>query len=172
MTSRRPTPIVVDFDSLPAGVTGLQLEAIPDERLPKGGPGAVYYEGPIGDFFLSEVTVSQQDQVLKISDASQSFANGGNNAAKCIDGDKQSGWSIDGGQRRRHVAVFKFEKPTDKSAPISISMLCERWYAAGMGRFRWSYTTEPIGSATDLPTDVAKLVKVLRNNGRPVIATC
>ena len=151
---------VVDFDSLPAGVTGLQLEAIPDERLPKGGPGAVYYEGPIGDFFLSEVTVSQQDQVLKISDASQSFANGGNNAAKCIDGDKQSGWSIDGGQRRRHVAVFKFEKPTDKAAPISISMLCERWYAAGMGRFRWSYTTQPIGSATDLPKDVAKLVKV------------
>ena len=42
---------VVDFDSLPAGVTGLQLEAIPDERLPKGGPGAVYYEGPRSAIF-------------------------------------------------------------------------------------------------------------------------
>jgi hypothetical protein len=79
--------------------------------LPKGGPGAVYYEGPLGDFFLSEVTVSQEGQVQEISEASQSFANGGNTAAKCIDGDKQSGWSIDGGQRRRHVAVFKLAKP-------------------------------------------------------------
>ena len=150
---------VVDFDSLPAGVTGLQLEAIPDERLPRGGPGAVYYEGPMGDFFLSEVTVSQKDQVLKISEASQSYASGGNTAAKCIDGDKQSGWSIDGGQRRRHVAVFKFEKPTDTAGPISITMLCERWYAPGMGRFRWSYTTQPVGVANDLPMDVAKLLR-------------
>lgn len=150
---------VVEFDSLPAGVTGLQLEAIPDERLPKGGPGAIYYEGPKGDFFLSEVTVSQKDQVLKLSEASESFASGGNNAAKCIDGDKQTGWSINGGQRRRHVAVFKFEKPTETAAPISISMLCERYYAAGLGRFRWSYTTEPVGSATDLSMDLAVLVK-------------
>ncbi|XZE18835.1 PSD1 and planctomycete cytochrome C domain-containing protein [Pirellulaceae bacterium SH449] len=150
---------VVDFDSLPAGVTGLQLEAIPDERLPKGGPGAVYYEGPIGDFFLSEVTVSQKDQVQKISEASHSYASGGNTAAKCIDGDKQSGWSIDGGQRRRHVAVFKLEKPLDTAGPISISMLFERWYAPGIGRFRWSYTTQPVGSANDLPMEVARLLK-------------
>ena len=149
---------VVDFDLLPAGVTGLQIEAIPDERLPKGGPGAVYYEGPLGDFFLSEVTVSQEGQVQGISEASQSFASGVNTAAKCIDGDKQSGWSIDGGQRRRHVAVFKLAKPTEKAGPMTISMLCERWYAAGLGRFRWSYTTEPVGSANDLPSDVANLI--------------
>ena len=149
---------VVDFDSLPAGVTGLQMEVIPDERLPKGGPGAVYYEGPLGDFFLSEVTVSQEGQVQGISEASQSFASGVNTAAKCIDGDKQSGWSIDGGQRRRHVAVFKLAKPTEKAGPMTISMLCERWYAAGLGRFRWSFTTEPVGSANDLPSDVANLI--------------
>ncbi len=32
---------VVDFDSLPAGVTGLQLEAIPDERLPRAARGCL-----------------------------------------------------------------------------------------------------------------------------------
>ncbi|MFY7876494.1 MAG: DUF1553 domain-containing protein, partial [Pirellula sp.] len=42
--------------------------------------------------------------------------------------------------------------------PMTISMLCERWYAAGLGRFRWSYTTEPVGSANDLPSDVANLI--------------
>ncbi len=55
---------VVDFDSLPAGVTGLQLEAIPDETLAKRVRGGLLRR-PIGDFFLSEVTVSQNDQVSK-----------------------------------------------------------------------------------------------------------
>ncbi len=32
------------------------IEAMTDASLPKRGPGRTYYEGPIGDFFLSEVS--------------------------------------------------------------------------------------------------------------------
>ncbi|MCA9158416.1 MAG: DUF1553 domain-containing protein, partial [Planctomycetales bacterium] len=157
----------VQFSELPAGVTGFRLEVIPDERLPRGGPGAVYYEGPLGDFFLSEVSFSQGGQRHQVVEASQSFANGDNTAAKCIDGNKQSGWSIDGGQRRRHVAVFKLAEPTAEASPLSISMLCERWYAPGIGRFRWSYTSEPVGQANDLPSDVAQALLTPRESWSP-----
>ncbi len=79
------------------GATALRLEVMPDERLPKRGPGRVYYEGPFGDFFLSEVIVWQNEQQRKLSSASQSFAKGDHTAARAIDGDPQTGWSIDGG---------------------------------------------------------------------------
>ncbi|MEZ6153826.1 MAG: PSD1 and planctomycete cytochrome C domain-containing protein [Pirellulaceae bacterium] len=157
----------VQFSELPAGVTGFRLEVIPDERLPKGGPGAVYYEGPLGDFFLSEVSFNQGEQRHQVIEATQSFANGDNTAAKCIDGNKQSGWSIDGGQRRRHVAVFRLAEPTAEASPLSISMLCERWYAPGIGRFRWSYTSEPVGQANDLPSDVAEALMTPRESWSP-----
>jgi hypothetical protein len=148
----------VSFEDLPAGATGLRLEVIPDERLPKGGPGAVYYEGPHGDFFLSELSIDHAGQAIKIAEATQSFASGGNVAARTFDGDQQTGWSIDGGQRRRHVAVFKFDKPTEKAGPATIKMLFERYYAAGLGRFRWSYTTDSVSSASELPQEVAAIL--------------
>ncbi len=145
----------IDFEDVPVGTTGFRLEVLPDERLPKGGPGATYYEGPLGDFFLSEVEIRCVDQLQEIAEATHSFASGDNTAAKCIDGNKQSGWSIDGGQRQRHVAVFELAEPTAVVGQVSISMLCERWYAPGIGRFRWSYTTEPVGAAHDLNDEVA-----------------
>lgn len=150
----------VALADVPAGVTAMRLEAIPDERLPRGGPGAVYYEGPHGDFYLSEVEVEAAGQVARLVEATQSFASGGHVAAKCIDGDQQSGWSIDGGQGRLHVAVFKLAEPTRAAGPMKIKMLCERYYAPGMGRFRWSYTTESaVGPANDMPERVADLLR-------------
>ncbi len=41
------------------GITAIRLEAIPDDRLPGRGSGRVYYEGPIGDFYLSNITLSR-----------------------------------------------------------------------------------------------------------------
>ena len=38
------------FAAQKAPVTALRLEALPDERLPDGGPGTTYYEGRKGDF--------------------------------------------------------------------------------------------------------------------------
>ena len=150
----------ISLADVPAGVTAIRLEAIPDERLPRGGPGAVYYEGPHGDFYLSEVEVDAAGQAARIVEGTQSFASGGHVAAKCFDGDQQSGWSIDGGQGRRHVAVFKFAEPTRAAGTMNIKMLCERYYAPGMGRFRWSTTTESkVGPATDMPEQVAAVLR-------------
>ncbi|HEY1173643.1 MAG TPA: PSD1 and planctomycete cytochrome C domain-containing protein [Verrucomicrobiae bacterium] len=131
---------------LPKGTTALRLEAIPDKRLPAHGPGATFYEGPKGDFFLSEFTATANGQPLKFSDATHSFGKPGigrgtATAKNCIDGDQQSGWSVNGGQGERHIAVFNFEKPLEADSEVKIAMLFEKHYAAPLGRFRLSATT-------------------------------
>ncbi len=133
---------------LPKGTTALRLEAIPDDRLPEHGPGATYYEGPRGDFFLSEFTATTKGAKLKFSDATHSFGKPGigrgtATAKNCIDGDQQSGWSVNGGQGERHVAVFNLEQPLAEAGEVTIGMLFEKHYAAPLGRFRISATTAP-----------------------------
>ena len=132
----------------------LRLEALPDDRFPKGGPGRIAYEGPFGDFFLSEISASLAGVKQKINAASHSFAGGGS-APAAIDGDPQTGWAINGGQGRAHHAVFRFEQPLADASALELTLLFERYYAAGLGRFRLWATTDPQpADARDLTTDV------------------
>ncbi len=143
--------------------TALRIEAIPDERLPKNGPGRVYYEGPFGDFFLSTITVIADGQPVKLTGATQSFANGGNTAAMALDTNQQTGWSINGGQGKPHVAVFRFETPVAKLARFDVSLLFERYYAAGLGRFKVSVTDDARpAEASSLPVELERAL--LTNN--------
>jgi hypothetical protein len=139
-------------------ITALRLEVLPDERLPKHGPGRIYYEGPAGDFFPSEFSLWLGEAKATFRKASHSFAAGEDIAAHAIDGDPQSGWSINGGQGRKHEAVFTLAKPLE-AGEFSLRLLFERYYAAGLGRFRISATTDPrAGEARDLPPDIDKLL--------------
>lgn len=145
------------FHSEVKGITAIRLEALPDERLPRNGPGRVYFEGPFGDFFLSSFVVRAGDTPVKLTRPSQSHASGGNTAAKALDDDQQSGWAVDGGQGRRHVAVFNLETPLADASELHLSMLFERYYPAGLGRFRISVTTDPRGAeAVALPDDLQR----------------
>jgi mono/diheme cytochrome c family protein len=136
------------FRKLPPGVTAIRLEALPDERLPRNGPGIVHYEGPEGDFFLSNLKVSADGQPIRVKSASESFASGNHNAAKAIDDDLQSGWSINGGQGRAHNAVFQLAEPLAQPGELQIELTFERYYASALGKFRIWVTMEenPVAS--------------------------
>lgn len=149
------------FTDLPPRITAIRLEALPDARLPKNGPGRVFYEGPFGDFFLSEFNVTAEGNALPIGSATQSFAAGNATASMAIDGDQQSGWSINGGQGRAHAAVFTLATPLENSTSLDLSLLFERYYSVGLGRFRISVTDDsrPI-EASSLPAELeAALLK-------------
>jgi hypothetical protein len=170
-----------------AGITAIRLECLPDHRLPKDGPGRIYYEGPFGDFFLSKVTPSavalasgvrqhsdgagskgdethreanaSRSPALKLKSAGQSFANSNNTAAMAIDDDPQTGWSIHGGQGRPQWATFVFDGPLSSADHLRLELLFERYYAAGLGKFRVYATTDPhVVATSDLPTDVENLL--------------
>lgn len=146
------------------GWTALRIEALPDEQFPKDGPGRVYYEGPFGDFFLSEVTLKANGHPVKLTGATQSFANGGNTAAMALDGNQQTGWSINGGQGKSHVAVFRFDRPVERNSALDLSLLFERYYAAGLGRFRVSVTDDPRSvEASTLPMEFESVLLAARS---------
>ncbi len=128
----------------PHRITALRLEALPDDRLPAGGPGMTYYEGTPGDFFLTEFRVTADGVPVEIASASDSYAKNrfGNNAAtatQAIDGDMQTGWSVDGRQGERHTAVFVLAKPIDPTK-LEVEMTFGRHFASSLGKFRISAT--------------------------------
>nr|UXE44321.1 hypothetical protein Hi04_10k_c2089_00009 [uncultured bacterium] len=144
-----------DLD-LPTGdltVTAIRLEALPDDRLPRHGPGRTYYEGGFGDFYLSELTLFANGKQIKIASATQ---NGGSNASDCIDGDPQSGWSINGRQGETTIAVFRLAQPI-KATTLNVKMLFDRYFASSLGRFRLSVTTDPrkVEAGLDAEVDAA-----------------
>jgi hypothetical protein len=142
------------------GITALRLEVLPDDRLPAGGPGRVYYEGALGDFFLSEFRVMAGAKI-PVSKAAHSFAGGKATADKAIDGDPQTGWSINGGQGRAHTAVFTLAAPLAGAKDLHVQMLFERYYSSGLGRFRISATTDTRSAvARDMPVEVEDVLLI------------
>jgi len=131
----------VKFHDLPAGIQAIRLEMLPDDRLPGRGPGAVYYEGQAGDFWLSTVRARADGRALALTNATESYASGDNNAAKTLDDDPQTGWSINGGQGKAHSAVFQLTQSLTTTNELQLDLTCEKYYAAGLGRFRVWVTT-------------------------------
>ena len=79
-------------------------------------------------------------------------------AAAAIDGDPQTGWSVGGGQEAVRSAVFQLAAPVNNASDLEIQLLFERYYAAGLGRFRISVTTDPQPiAARDIPAEIEEL---------------
>ncbi|MCE9609841.1 MAG: PSD1 and planctomycete cytochrome C domain-containing protein [Chthoniobacter sp.] len=153
--SKSDTYEVVCRSELP-GITAVRLEVLADDRLPRHGPGRVFYEGEQGDFFLSEFTLFASGEKRSFGKATASFGKG---IGAAIDGDQQSGWMIEGGEGRDHEAVFNLAQPLASGGEFTIKMLFERYYSAGLGKFRISVTnSQRTAEARALPGDIAALL--------------
>ena len=116
-----------------AGITGVRLEALPDSRLPGGGPGRDRY----GNFVLTgfSVAIGDADPVafesVKVDDGSASIEN--------------FKWGIDATRdapaRLRRQAVFVAARPfAAAGAPLRISIKTVAPVGQALGRFRLSVT--------------------------------
>ena len=153
----------LEFANLPAGITALRLEALPDERLPKNGPGRAYYEGPKGDFFLSEIKLSANGQPVKLENGSHNYAKqwigkGDPGAMAALDGDLQTGWSVSGREGKPSQAVWQLTKPLTTKT-LKIRMDFSRHYSASLGRFRIAVTTsDKLAKAKDVSAEIEVLL--------------
>jgi hypothetical protein len=108
--------------------------------------------------------LSSDGQPVKFARASESYAKNrfGSNpvgAAFAIDGDPQTGWSVDGRLGERHTAVFVLEQSLARSGELNLRMTFGRHFASSLGKFRISATTDPRGGeARDLPLDTETLL--------------
>lgn len=127
-------------------ISAIRLDALPDDSLPAGGPGMGFYEGRRGDFFLSEMTVTVDGQPLKLADLSHNYGkisvgSGTTDAANVVDGNGSTGWSASGNEGKASQLVANFAKPISGQI-LRVEMLFERHFAAPLGRFRLSVTTD------------------------------
>ena len=158
VTKRDLFTLTFDLSSLdlPGAVTAVRIEALPDERLPAGGPGRVFYEGREGTFSLSEVAAAVDGEPAAFGGASDAPAGTGKiAAANAIDGDSTSAWGLGDrvGESGRLVLTFAEPVPVGEAATgeLTLTMLHERHFAASLGRFRVSFTAEAAPLASPLP---------------------
>ena len=142
------------YANLPAGLTALRLEALPHPSLPDQGPGMAFYEGPRGDFFIGDLSISQGEKVWKIASSSATAGN----AALLTDENLQSGWGGSGQVGQRSAAVLAFAQPWP-GGDMVIKFQSGRHYAASLGHFRISFTTKSEGArALPLPAELEQLL--------------
>ncbi|MCA9126336.1 MAG: PSD1 domain-containing protein [Planctomycetales bacterium] len=155
----------VTFEPHDQTIAAIRLEALPDDSLPAGGPGSTYYEGTLGDFYLTEIHARVRDRSVPFRSASETFAQNryGKNpvsAALAIDGDIQTGWSVHGRQAERHVAVFVLQEPLPPGSELLIHMSFGRHFASSLGRFRVSACSEEtLPQARGYSAETATLIR-------------
>ena len=93
---------IVSFDNVPSEITALRLEALPDASLPKHGPGRIFYEGPFGDFQLSEFTATVDGESRPLP--------GGSSVVRLESGRSR------GGDRRQSAHLMERERRSGQSA--------------------------------------------------------
>jgi len=168
----------LELTDLPAGITAFRIEVLPDERLPKGGPGRAYYEGPKGDFFLSELKLTAEGKPVRLLKGTENYAKqwigkGKPGAMAALDGDLQTGWSVSGREGKPSQAVWQLASPLNAES-LKLRLDFSRHYSASLGRFRIAVTTsQREAKAQDLPAEIemllAKSEKELSKNDRAVM---
>jgi hypothetical protein len=125
-------------------ITGIMLETLPDDALPRFGPG----RNDDGNFVLSELELSwaagtnTPATAAKFNDARADFSQNDFSVTQAIDGKVyagRNGWAISGAPKiQRHIATFKLEEPIASTNGASLRFVLQQHYGDKLllGRFR------------------------------------
>ena len=146
-TKRDVFNLTFDLSKIDQPITAIRLEALPDDRLPKKGPGRAFYEGRAGTFFLSELSAVVKGRALEFATGSQSYGKNGLGKDKVgpkdvFDGEGSTGWSTAGGEGNPHELVLNLKEPLKGSGMLDVELLFERHFVSALGKFRISATTK------------------------------
>jgi hypothetical protein len=124
-----------------------------------------YYEGPKGDFFMTEFQAEADGKVIRFGNATHSYAKNSfpsnpASAAAAIDGDMQTGWSCADRPGETHEAVFNFEQPLSATRELRVKMTFGRHYACSLGKFRISASSASKPVAGTIPAEIRELLSV------------
>jgi mono/diheme cytochrome c family protein len=163
----RDTYTISVASDLPS-ITGLRLEVLSDETLPRGGPG----RNDNGNFHLSEVRVFARPLgtdgpgvLVPIRSAVADFNQEGWGIDRAHDGDPATAWGIFPAVGISHRAVFAFENPVRFLEGVELTVHLDQLHGGThlIGRFRLSLTAaaRPLDDASSpLPDGMAKLIAV------------
>jgi hypothetical protein len=119
-------------------MTGLRIEVLPHESLPKNGPG----RASNGNFVIQEIELSVGGKRISFDRATASHEQDHYPIARALDGNRETGWAIDSESGQANEAVF--ELPTELPSgndPPTLTLRQEQGAQRLLGRFRISITS-------------------------------
>jgi hypothetical protein len=149
-------------------ITGVRLEVLPDEGLPRRGPG----RADSGNFILTHVDVSAapaggsaDPAPVSLKHATADFTQGQYAVAKVIAEkvDETSGWAVAPEFGKTHEAVFETAEDvgceSGTKLVIALAQLSKEFPGHSIGRFRISVTDSPRPvRASNLPGSIIKIL--------------
>ncbi len=154
------------------GLTGVRLEALPDDRLPQKGPG----RAGDGNFVLTELRLwllpaatdvpasAEESSLVRLVNAQADFSQDGFPIAHAIDGQTEgdgNGWAISPQIGRAHTATFEIARDRELTGPGRVRVQMIQHYSSGehrLGRFRIAVTRTPGALQEGLPGDLSDIV--------------
>ncbi len=138
-------------------ITGIRLEALTDDKLPRKGPG----RAPDGNFVLTELEVSAASKAdpktakpVSLANAQADFSQENFEVAKAIDGNANdggtNGWAVSPTTGVVHWATFETKEPLGAAGGTVLTFKLHHQFNGNvykLGRFRLSVTrvAKPIG---------------------------
>lgn len=135
-------------------ITGLRLEALPDESLINNGPG----RADNGNFVLSEMTVEVYGRAIDLDPVRADFEQQGWPAANVIDNKADTGWAVlpEFGKPHELIVMPKQPLSVPNSEVLTIRLAFQSPHVQHvLGHFRLSYTTARPEVVRGMPGDVA-----------------
>ena len=125
-------------------ITAVRLEVLPDDSLPKKGPG----RQDNGNFHLSEFQMllfepgASTAKEVKLANATADFNQSGWTIAQALDGNEKTAWGIHPKVGEAHTAVFELKEAVALTPDATLVFVLKQLHGGGhlIGRHRLSVT--------------------------------
>lgn len=156
----------IKFKSSQANITGIRLEALPDESLPKNGPG----RADDGNFLVNSLKASiapaadaAQVKPVEFTESSGNFSQEGYPVSSLVSAQAQNGWAVAPRFGQPSFAYIACKQPIGDATGSIWTVQLDQQFGTGqhsLGRFRFSVTTSagPI-RYQELPGDLSAIVQ-------------
>ena len=172
---KSPSDYMIVTHSTLTNITGVMLETLPDEKLPRFGPG----RASDGNFVLSEIEMkwgadtNKPGTIAKFAEARADFSQTDYPVAQAIDGKVESGkngWAVAGAPGiQRHTATFKLASAIATTNGATLKLVLKQHFGEQwlLGRFRLYVTASENPLDFGMPEAVVQAARTPAGQRKP-----